>query len=130
MAYILLAEDDPDCAALFSTWLHGAGHEVQHVTDGQAGLTAAAKQRKPDLVLTDLRMPEMNGSAFASLLHVLYPDCPVVAVTAFIHDNRVPLLQMEPNVCSVLPKPVDREHLLECIQRALEAPPTRIPTEE
>lgn len=60
MARILVAEDDPDIAALVAHKLRAAGHEVQSVADGEAGLDAIRSGR-PDLVVLDWMMPRLNG---------------------------------------------------------------------
>ena len=62
MKYILLVDDDEDMLALSSRWLQKGGYEVESVTSGQAALDSI-RGRKPDLVLLDYIMPEMDGPA-------------------------------------------------------------------
>lgn len=60
MALILLIEDSPTDRAVFSHWLHKAGHEVLEADNAEAGL-ALARSRQPALVLMDVVLPGMSG---------------------------------------------------------------------
>ncbi len=58
--HILLIEDDPMLTELYQTKLELEGFSVSITTDGKEGL-AQAKRRKPDLILLDIMLPELNG---------------------------------------------------------------------
>jgi two-component system phosphate regulon response regulator PhoB len=60
MARILVVEDEADLRQVLEFNLTGAGHEVQTVGSGEAGLRKA-RERRPDLVLLDLMLPDMSG---------------------------------------------------------------------
>lgn len=60
MAWIVLMEDDAATRTLVSSVLRKDGHEVAQAENGRAGLLLCAG-RKPDLVISDVQMPEMNG---------------------------------------------------------------------
>lgn len=59
-AKILIVEDEPDIRFLASMILVGEGHTVFEASTGQEGL-AGIKEHKPDLVLLDIRLPDMEG---------------------------------------------------------------------
>lgn len=83
-ARILLVEDNPANLELVSYLLEAAGHTVLIAEDGRQGLELALSAR-PDLIVSDLRMPVMDG--FEMLRHIRADahlnDVPVIAVTAF-----------------------------------------------
>jgi DNA-binding response OmpR family regulator len=60
MPRILIVEDDPGFRSILETMIRLEGHEVHLAADGSRGLEQA-RSRKPDIVLTDLEMPGMNG---------------------------------------------------------------------
>jgi DNA-binding response OmpR family regulator len=64
---LLVVEDDLIVRALLAKRLRAAGHSVETAQDGRAGLEAA-RQFKPDLILTDWMMPEMDGPALLKAL--------------------------------------------------------------
>lgn len=60
MAKILLVDDDPDFNQTLKEWLQAKGYEVLTALDGQQGLKLAQKE-KPDLIITDVVMPNKDG---------------------------------------------------------------------
>lgn len=85
MASVLLAEDDADHQRAVTAVLRRLGHEVTLVTDGVAGLEAAAKHR-PDLVVADVDLPLMDGLRMCRAMRddPALADVPVVVVTALL----------------------------------------------
>lgn len=86
VANILLAEDSPTHTALMRSLLESACHKVHSVGDGRQAL-AAVEQSVPDLVITDLRMPEMNGLEVVQALAQRFPSIPAIVVTARGSEN-------------------------------------------
>ena len=62
MSRIIVIEDEQDIATLVMTKFRNAGHDVEHASDGEAGLKLVL-ERAPDLVLLDVMMPGMDGYA-------------------------------------------------------------------
>ncbi len=60
MSHILLIDDDEDIVKLTTRWLQKAGYEVSFATSGKEALLLLS-QMKPDLILLDYAMPEMDG---------------------------------------------------------------------
>ncbi len=81
MAVILLAEDSPTHTVLMRSLLEEASHTVHCVPNGKEAL-AAVETARPDLLVTDLRMPEMNGLELVQSIAENHPQLPSVVVTA------------------------------------------------
>lgn len=81
---ILLADDRPQILSLLQMVLEPDYTVVGTVEDGQS-LIAAAQALRPDLVLTDIDMPILNGIEATRELRTLLPDCRVVVFSA--HDE-------------------------------------------
>lgn len=119
MAKILIVDDDPSVLALLRVSMRQAGHEVHVAGDGLSGL-ALALGEQPDLVVTDLRMPRLDGFGMLAALRANAPTAqlPVVVVTALDepeHLRRAVLLGAD----SYLMKPVQIESLCEAIDTRL-----------
>ncbi len=84
MKTILLLEDDPYEARLVARVLERAGYHILHASDGESGLQMAMAT-KPDLILLDLGLPDLDGQTVAALLKAMphLARTPVVAVTAW-----------------------------------------------
>jgi len=81
---VLLVEDNADLRQLYTFFLAGRGFEVRQAEDGQEALAEIQKQR-PDVLLTDIAMPQMNGVELIQRLRsdAEFADLPVVAMTAY-----------------------------------------------
>ena len=86
MAVILLADDSPTHTALMRSLLEEASHMVHCVGDGLQ-LMQALDETVTDLVVTDLRMPEMNGMQVVQEIAARYPTIPTVVVTSRGSEN-------------------------------------------
>ena len=119
-AVILIIEDDYYLRTGLRRVLEGAGYEVVESTDGQAGLAAFAA-RRPDLVLTDLMMPGMNGFDTCARLREI-PDAdfvPVLVVTAL--DDRESIDRaFQMGVTDYITKPVNPDVLRLRVRRLLD----------
>ncbi len=90
MKKILVVEDDEELRLVIELFLSYAHFEVVMACDGIEGLEALCKTQF-DLVITDFRMPRMNGIEFSKKAKELYPDLPIIMSTAFIPplDNEL-----------------------------------------
>jgi CheY-like chemotaxis protein len=77
---ILLVDDEPGIRVVLSAVLEQSGFAVDLAEDGFAALRKI-QQRKPDLVITDLRMPNMNGFELLFVIRTRYPEIPTVAIS-------------------------------------------------
>jgi signal transduction histidine kinase len=81
VATILHIEDDPQSLLLVRKLLQAVGHRVIETSSGLEGARLAAEQR-PDLVLLDINIPDLDGYEVALLLRGRLPGVPIVAITA------------------------------------------------
>ncbi len=121
MAEIVIAEDDQVLARILAKWLETAGHEVIVTANGFAGLEKSSGKR-PDLVISDLIMPEMPGEDLTLALGISMPDTPVLVVTGSTDEAVLREVLEAKNVREVLAKPVTMERLLEAVEEALKPP--------
>lgn len=84
MAKILIIEDDEDIAAIERDYLELSGYQVSVCTDGASGLSAALEQPF-DLLLLDLRLPEVDGFTICRKVREV-KDIPILMVTALGKD--------------------------------------------
>ncbi len=84
---ILVIEDDPILRDLMAEWLMAAGYRVALAADGGAGL-AAALERPPELVVTDINMPGICGDAVIAEIARAHPEIPIVAISAHFRSDR------------------------------------------
>jgi CheY-like chemotaxis protein len=120
VALILAAEDDPATRAGIVRILERAGHRTVAVADGESALRQI-RERRPDLVLTDVDMPLINGFLLCDEIRrdpVLH-DTPVVLVTGVIDPDDHRAAEVGAN--AVLVKPYTAADLLEFVQRHLSA---------
>ena len=80
---VLIIEDNEDNLSLIRLLLERAEYEVLAATDGIIGLEIAGKER-PEIILLDLAMPEMDGWEVAQELkaNILTQDIPIIVITA------------------------------------------------
>lgn len=88
---ILIVDDEPEILKLYSLKLQKSGFDVITAENGQLGINAALGQKKPNLILMDVKMPVMDGmEAFSKLKeNPDTKDIKIVFLTAF-SDLRIP----------------------------------------
>jgi two-component system response regulator PilR (NtrC family) len=115
---VLLVEDEQMLRESLAQLLTDEGYQVVQAPDGKAGYDAALAQTF-DLVLSDIRMPTMDGMTLLANLQKLAPQTPVVVITGFgTVDSAV--AAMRAGAADYLLKPVQFEDVLMRIRRALE----------
>jgi len=115
---LAVLDDQPRMAEVLALVLRRDGHQVDTFTGPVAFLDALADQVY-DLLLTDLRMPVLDGVQVLTRARVLQPDLPVVLITA--HGTvRTAVDAMKQGAVDFLQKPVDNDHCRAVVRRALE----------
>ncbi|HMB78723.1 MAG TPA: response regulator [Vicinamibacterales bacterium] len=120
MATILIVDDLPGNRTLLMAQLRDQGHRFLEAADGRAAL-AAAKADRPDLVITDVLMPAMDGFELVRQLR-LSPATrriPVVFCTAHYSEREARALAESGGVADVLTKPVEAGEVLAIVGRVL-----------
>ncbi len=117
---VLVAEDDLEIAALLRATLQGAGYEITLVHDGEAALQAALTS-KPDVIVLDVMMPQMNGWEVCKSLRARgdFADVGILMLTAIgpnLNEMTAPLYGADDH----LDKPFDIDELLGRIERLIE----------
>ena len=114
---ILLVEDKDSLRAMLRLALEAQGHTVVEARD-QPEAEAALRASRPAVVLSDLRLTEGDGFGVLRASKELDPELPVIVMTAFgsIQDT---VAAMKEGALDFLAKPVDPDHLLLMVERAL-----------
>jgi len=116
-ARILVVDDDPGLLRLLTIRLRAESYDVEAVESGVLALAAASRFR-PDLVITDLRMDQMDGIGLLKELQSRWPGLKVIMLTAHgTIPDAVQATQM--GAFGFLTKPVDKQELLDQVQKAL-----------
>jgi len=102
MGTILVAEDSATQAIQIQVLLQSAGHDVTVVSNGAEAVTSLA-EHEPDLLVTDLHMPEMNGLELVEHVRSQHSEVPVVLLTADT-SNEVSMQALKRGAASYIPK--------------------------
>ena len=115
---VLLIDDDDSLRRVVEYNLHEEGYRVVTAADGTSGLQAF--QAQPiDLVLTDIRMPEMDGLELLTRLKSMHADLPVIILTAHgTIDSAVEAMKL--GAFDYLTKPFNREQLKAAVRKAFD----------
>ena len=128
MARILVAEDDENVRAFVTRALAHMGHEITEAEDG--GLAAeilAERAGAFDLLLSDIKMPVMDGIALALTVAAQYPTLPILLMTGFA-DQRERAHGLDALIYDVVPKPFSLQVLLDKVTDALSGKPLELPS--
>lgn len=118
MPSILVIDDKESMRNMLAKTLEAEGYEVDIARDGEIGLEKA-KERRFDLVLTDLKLPKMDGLSVLSSLKDSDPETAVIVMTAY-GTIETAVQAIKQGAFDFLAKPFDVDHLNVLIQRALE----------
>jgi len=113
---ILLVDDDADLLRLLSLRMKSAGYAILTAANGSEALSVLAMEH-PGLVITDLKMDEMDGMALLDAIRRDYPTLPVIILTA---HGSIPdaLVAADQGVFAFLTKPFDGKDLMAQVERA------------
>ena len=122
MARVLIIDDEPNVRSMLRRMLHQAGHQVSEASNGAEGIKLY-EQDQPDLIITDILMPEKEGIETIIALHRANPDLPIIAISGGGRLRGTDLL------CSAqllgarhtLSKPFRGDQLLSAVSESLSA---------
>jgi response regulator NasT len=106
---IAVADDEPDMRDYFARILPRLGHQVVAVAANGAELVAQCRAMRPDLILTDIKMPDMDGIEAATRLYQERP-IPVILVSAY-HDPELIRRAEADHIMGYLVKPIKQGDL-------------------
>jgi DNA-binding NtrC family response regulator len=119
MARILVVDDEEAVRSLIARGLALDGHEVSMAGDGAEALDVlGAEQGRFELVLSDIRMPLMDGIAMALAAKRDYPDLTILLMTGYA-EQRERAKSLEQIVVDVMTKPFGLAELRETVARVL-----------
>ena len=110
---ILVVDDEPIIAATLAALLADEGYRVRQAFDGQQALDLIARD-PPDLVVTDVMMPHVDGVTLTRALRERGDGTPVVLMSAVYADVDIPGVRF-------LPKPFDLDEIVRVVGRVLDA---------
>jgi two-component system response regulator FlrC len=123
-ADILIVEDDPSLSEALSDTLEIAGYRTISAGDGREALARLAES-PVRLVISDVQMPKLNGLSLLERIKAVYPDVPVLLMTAYgTIENAVQAMQA--GACDYLVKPFAAEALVEQVARRILPEPVKI----
>lgn len=113
---VLVVEDDRDTRELVANALLQAGYEVQQAVDGADALGYLEKERY-DVIITDYRMPRMDGLRLLAISRRRWPSTPVVLVSSEMGDLAECAVQQ--GAYAWMMKPYDSKNLLQVVRGAV-----------
>lgn len=119
MKKILVIEDDPTFAKMLEVFLGKHGYQVHTSTKGLDGIEKAEKT-KPDLILLDYRLPDIDGIEVLSKVKKSVPQCEVILMTGF-SDIRTAVQVMKMGAFDYITKPVNPDELKLLVEKAIKS---------
>src|SRR6202050_2514121 len=114
---VLIVDDEPNLRKILSAQLSRDGYEVMTAEDGEQGL-AALREHHIDLVITDLKMPKVDGMTLLHEALALDPDLPVVMINAPAPAARA-VEALKTGAFDYLTKPFDKDEVRQIVGKAL-----------
>jgi len=112
---ILVVDDERTLADVLADFLEDEGYRVSKARDGLSAFELAMRE-PPDLVLSDVHLPHLDGIGLVRRLRAAGRAVPVILMSAVYADTGFPGVRF-------VAKPFDLDHLLTVIREALNAPP-------
>jgi DNA-binding NtrC family response regulator len=112
---ILLVDDDGMVLETIERFLAARGHGVRRASDGAEALRMM-QEETPDLVISDIQMPGMDGIAFLRAIRGQFPDLPVILMTGYVTAETA-IAALRNRAYDYLRKPVQIEELEACLSR-------------
>ena len=116
--HILIVDDELEATAMLSKFLTSRGYGTQTAANGSDALELVLTDRY-DVVMTDLRMPGMDGADFLARIRVERPALPVIVMTGHTTFDPDDSLWTQAGITSVLNKPLNLREVSEILRRLL-----------
>jgi DNA-binding response OmpR family regulator len=116
---VMFVDDDPDYREVVRTLLENNGYEVVAAASGEEGLVLY-KQRRPDLVIVDLMMEEVDsGTSFVKELRLLGNTAPIFMLSSVGDNLSLAADPLALGFAGIFQKPIDRQSLLAVLKAHL-----------
>ena len=116
---IMYVDDDPDYREVVRTLLENNGYEVMEAASGEEGIELF-KKRRPDLVIVDLMMEEVDsGTSFVKELRLLGNTAPIYMLSSVGENLSLAADPLALGLAGVFQKPIDRATLLGVLKARL-----------
>src|SRR5688572_30868711 len=119
MQKILIIDDDRDMCLLLKRFLSKHGYDVSEVYSGKKALEMA-EEFKPDLVMCDFRLEDMDGNTVLIKMKEKFPSVPFIIITGY-SDIKTAVEVMKLGAYDYVTKPLFPDEILVTIRKALEA---------
>ncbi|AGA26092.1 response regulator [Singulisphaera acidiphila] len=115
--YVLLVDDHAPSLRQLHQVVKGAGHSCMVASSGAQAVSHCDLQR-PQVIVTDLSMPNLDGRGLAHWIRARYPSVPLILMTGEILDPPT-LASIRRTFTAVFRKPIDLERFLNCLDRLM-----------
>jgi len=85
---VLVVDDENDFRQVMTVWLESKGYSVITASDGKNAIQMG-KDKKPDIIFMDLRMPVMDGTEAIKKIRSFDKDTPIIIISAYIDDQKI-----------------------------------------
>ncbi len=119
---VLVVDDEPDVRKVVRMTLEKSGYDVLEAEDGEKAIAEIKKDENSlllNLIITDIRMPNMNGIDVINYYRKEWPSVPLIVLTGF-PDLDMATSMLQHGVVDYLVKPVEAEKLRASVAKALE----------
>jgi CheY-like chemotaxis protein len=114
---ILLVDDEPQVVSFITAIAKPLGYQVESAKDGAEALWLYEMDPNIDALITDVRMPGMDGFELAKTLRVRRPDLPVLIISGFFHESPdIAGDAFETHRNHYLAKPFSKEQLIKRLE--------------
>ncbi len=118
-AHILVVDDDEETVTLLREILSKEGYSVDTAADGKTALDRINSSRAPELVISDIHMPDLDGMGLLAELRVRHQDVPVILMTAY-GSLKTAVDGLRSGAFDYLSKPFIVDDIRLVVKRALE----------
>ena len=119
---VLIVDDEPDVRKVVKMTLEKAGYDVIEAEDGEKAIQEVNKGENPlmlDVIISDIRMPKINGVEAINYFQQQYPRVPLIVLTGF-PDMEMATGFLKQGIVDYLVKPVEKEKLTKAVAKAME----------
>jgi len=118
---VLVIDDEPDVRTVIRLTLEKAGYYVVEASDGEHAIQVLNEGEHPmvvDVIITDIRMPRINGLEAIAYFQREYPSVPLIVLTGF-PDLGMAVKLLNQGITDYLVKPLEREKLMSAVTGTL-----------